>query len=85
MFMNAKKVTDIEAQKKNPIRASVDFFGALKRELRTITWTSRSDLRKYTKVIVLSMLLSGFLVYFADLGIQRILNGISLLTRMTFG
>ncbi len=85
MFMNAKKISEVGEKKKNPVMASIDFFGSLKSEFKTVSWTSKVDLRKYTKVIVISMLLSGFSVYFADLVIQKVLNVTSLLTRLIFG
>ncbi len=85
MFMNAKKISEVGEPKKNPVMASIDFFGSLKREFKTVSWTSKADLRKYTKVIVISMLLSGFSVYCADLVIQKVLNTTSLLTRLIFG
>ena len=85
MFMSAKKIVDHESPKKNPIRASIDFFGSIKREFKTLSWTNGKELRKFTKVIIASTFTAGFLVYFADLLIQKVLNVMGLLTRLIFG
>jgi len=83
--MNAKKTSEVGERKKNPVMASIDFFGSIKREFKAVSWTSKADLKKCTKVIIISMLLAGFSVYFADLVVQKVLNVTSLLTRLIFG
>ena len=85
MFMESRKLENHDEKKRGPIRSSIDFFGSLKKELKTLSWTERKELRKITKVIILSTFIAGFLVYFADLLIQKVLNVMGLLTRLIFG
>ena len=85
MFMNAKKIEEITTKRKNPIAASIDFFGSIKSEFKSISWTPKKELKKLTKVILISTFLSGFIVYFGDLAVQKALNLVSLLTRLIFG
>lgn len=69
----------------NPIRSSIQFFGEMKQELRKISWTSKKELLKYTKMVVSSMFVVGFVIYCVDLVIQRSLSFIQFLTLRIFG
>lgn len=85
MFMSAKNVDAEKKGTKNPLKFTIDYFGSVKREFKTLSWTSAKELRKVTKVVIISTLSAGFLVYFADLGIQKVLNALGLLARLIFG
>lgn len=57
----------------------VEFVGDVKKELKRIEWTSRDELRSYTKIVLAGIFLFGMFIYFVDLGIQGILNAIRFL------
>ncbi len=47
-----------------------DFIGAIKAELKRITWTSPEELKTYTKIVVGATFFFGMGIYFMDLFIQ---------------
>jgi len=62
-----------------------DFVGDVKAEIGKITWTSREEMQTYVKVVVGATFFFGMGIYFVDLIIQGILNGLSVLTRLIGG
>lgn len=85
MSSKTRQITEVSANKKKTFSAIINFFGATKREFKTLSWTTKKELVTSTKVILISTFVSGFAVYFVDILIQRLLSTISLLTRMIFG
>ncbi len=85
MVTDIKKVASVPSQKKNPFVTLIQYFGATKREFKTLSWTTKEELKKSTKLILISTFVSGFLVYFVDIVIQKALLSINLLTRLVFG
>jgi preprotein translocase subunit SecE len=57
------------------------FIGDVKSEFKKINWTSFDELQVYTKVVVATTFFFGIGIYIADLVIQGILNGLSLMIR----
>ena len=57
------------------------WFGDIKSEFRKITWTSKDELKAYTKVVVLSMLFVGIGIYLLDLAAQGALTTLSSLVK----
>ncbi len=64
---------------------SLEWIGGIKQEFKKITWTSRSELKTYTKVVVGSMLVVGLAIYGTDVAVQGILSGISSLIKAVIG
>lgn len=84
MFMNAKKI-DESRPKINIFRRCAIFFGALKVEFKQISWTSRKELKNFTKIVLVSTFVASLMVYVVDLGIQRSLSLVHLIVQRIFG
>lgn len=62
-----------------------DFVGDVKTEVGKITWTSREEMQTYVKVVIGTTFFFGMGIYLVDIGIQGVLNGLSVLTRLIVG
>ncbi len=84
--MDADKISEfrVDAESRSS-KSPIEFFGSVKRELKNISWTTREELRKYTKIIVVSTFASGFAIYFFDVLIQRALWISDALIKWIFG
>jgi len=60
---------------------SFAWFGDVKSEFKKITWTSKDELKAYTKVVVLAMLFVGIGIYLLDLAAQGTLSTLSSLVK----
>lgn len=54
----------------------VNFGHEIKQELKKIEWTTKEELRAYTKMVVISTFVFGIGVYFTDLLVQSFLSGV---------
>lgn len=54
--------------------SNLKLLSDLKSEFKKVSWLSKPDLMQQSKVVLISILLVGCLVYAADLGIQSILS-----------
>lgn len=63
----------------------VNFVGDVKQELKKVEWTSKEELKSYTKIVLAGIFVFGFFVYFIDLFIQGALNSINLLVKFFTG
>ena len=63
----------------------LSYFREVQAELKKVTWTSRQELFASTKAVVFTTLTFGFVIYFADLAIRGVMNGIGAIARMIFG
>lgn len=81
--MNEKKAQK-QAEKFNE-KGIVNFVGEIKSEFNKISWTSREELRTYTKIVVGATFAFGLGVYFMDIIIQTCLNGINFALRLITG
>lgn len=66
-------------------RKVVTFVGDVKQELKKVEWTSKDELKSYTKIVLVSTLIFGMFVYCIDLIIQGFLGGINLLIKFITG
>jgi preprotein translocase SecE subunit len=57
----------------------------LKEELKKVSWTAPEELWLSTKVVIASIFLCGFSIYFFDLVIKGVLDNVALLVRFIFG
>lgn len=62
-----------------------DFLVNIKAELKKISWTDPEELKVYTKVVVATTFFLGMGIYFVDLIIQNVLNGLHFLFRVMGG
>lgn len=74
---------DLEPQLKK--RRAREYIEDIKLEFKGITWTSKEELRVYTKIVVGSTFVLGLSVYLVDLAIQMALNSLTWITRLTVG
>lgn len=54
----------------------VTFVGEVKQELKKIEWTSKEELKAYTKIVLASTFLFGLFVYSIDLIMRGILSAL---------
>lgn len=89
---NSKAIDKMEVKKGRSTTSSkyetnkvVDFVGDVKQELKKVEWTSKEELKAYTKIVVVSTFLFSMFIYLMDLLIQGVLGGVNLLVRAIFG
>ena len=61
------------------------FLHAVKDELKKVTWTSASELKFFTKIVIGSTFAFGLGVYLGDLIIKNMLDGITMLFHWIVG
>lgn len=66
-------------------KEAFEFVGDIKSEFTKITWTSREELRVYTKAVVIATFLFGMAVYFVDILIQYGLFALDFMLRFITG
>lgn len=79
------KNTHSTAADKASRKKTVEFVGEVKQELKKIDWTSKDELKAYTKIVLVSTFLFGMAIYFIDLIIQSVLNSFSFIVRFFGG
>lgn len=62
-----------------------DFVSDIKSEIYKVHWTSREELLAYTKIVIIATLTFGMAIYFVDMIIQTVLNGLSFLIQAIIG
>jgi preprotein translocase subunit SecE len=82
--MDVKKGRSTSASKMEG-RKVISFVGDVKQELKKVEWTSKEELKSYTKIVLASTLVFGMFIYLIDLVIQGFLNGINLLVKFFTG
>ena len=82
--MDVKKSRSTASSKADG-RKIVTFVGDVKQELKKVEWTSKEELKTYTKIVLVSTLIFGMFIYFIDLIIQGFLGGINLLVKFFTG
>lgn len=85
-----KKMTDKKSKQNGDkdLQQSVnafEFVGDVKSELKKITWTSKEEIKVYTKVVVISTFVFGLMIYMIDLFVQGGLSSLSSLVKWVFG
>ena len=61
------------------------FVGDVKEEFNKVEWTSKDELKAYTKIVLASTFLFGLFIYVIDVAIQGLLSGINLVISALFG
>ena len=70
---------------KGPNFSPIAFFGEVKQEFKKISWTSTEELKVYTKVTLIAIIVMGLAVYIADLVFQSALLGVDSAVKGIFG
>ena len=79
-MIEANKTIKSSVNKRNPLQSITNFFGDVKQEFKKITWTSKKELFKNTKIVLAAIFSVSFIVYFVDIAIQKTLQFLTLLT-----
>jgi preprotein translocase subunit SecE len=66
-------------------KQKLSYFRSVQDELKKVTWTSRKELLLCTKAVIIATFVFGFAIYFVDLALRGILDGIGSIVRMMFG
>ncbi|MBN2478844.1 MAG: preprotein translocase subunit SecE [Parachlamydiales bacterium] len=74
------KLVDYSEKKKK-----LNYFRQVQAELKKVSWTSKSELVVYTKIVLLSTLIFALSIYIADLGVRSVLNFINIIARFIIG
>ncbi len=83
--MDVKKGGSARAYNKADGKKVIAFVGEVKQELKKVEWTTKDELKSYTKIVLISCALFGLFIYFADLVIQGFLSLINLLVKFITG
>ena len=61
------------------------FVQETKSEIKKIKWCTKKEVFKYTKIVIFSSFIVGFMTFFADVLIQKVgLKGLQLLFKLIF-
>ena len=71
--------TELKASKLEQIK---EFFLGVKREIELVSWPTQKELKKYTKLVILSTLGCGFCVYVVDILSKYLLDGLRDLAKL---
>ena len=82
--MNVKKGRSSSSAKAEG-KKIVAFVGDVKQELKRVEWTSKGELKSYTKIVLISTLIFGMFIYLIDLIIQGFLMGFNFLVKFFTG
>ncbi|MBA2626751.1 MAG: preprotein translocase subunit SecE [Gemmatimonadales bacterium] len=78
---DSRQLTD-EVREPNALARSGDFLTAVRAEMRKVTWPTRDELSKATRMIVTLALLLGITIGLLDWMLQKILvDGVARLAR----
>ena len=62
-------------------KKKLNYFREIQSEFKKITWTTKLELLAFTKIVLSSTLIFGFLIYIADLFIRNIFLLINIIFR----
>ena len=80
--MEEKKTQQVQESR---AKEAFEFVGDIKSEFKKISWTSREELKVYTKAVVVATFIFGMAVYVTDLFIQNSLAALDYLLRFIIG
>lgn len=66
-------------------KKKTSYLREVQAELKKVTWTTKDELKKNTKVVLLSTFVFGLSIYLADLVIRGALDFIGYLVRLVGG
>lgn len=84
VVMDASKSRNGESIKAKRL-AAMQGFSELKQEFKRISWTSKAELRAYTKIVIGAIFIVGLGIYVVDLVARGALDGLGGLVRAIFG
>jgi preprotein translocase subunit SecE len=78
--MDVKK-NRLSASSRADGRKAITFVSEVRQELKRVEWTSKDEIKSYTKIVLASTLVFAMFVYFTDLIIQGVLGLINLIVK----
>lgn len=78
----SQKIADLSAAKQKKAKRNGNFFHDMKDEMKKVSWTSKEELKTCGKIVIGSIFVLGLGIYFIDLFIRLVLNGIGNLVRL---
>ena len=78
-------VSSLKLMQANAKKRKTSYFREVQNELKKVTWVSKNELASFTKIVLGSIFVFGFFIYFADLCIRGALNLINILSRLIIG
>ena len=66
-------------------KSPIEFFSSIKSEANKISWTSREELWVKTKVVAISTVFIGVLLFMTDLLVRGSLSGINSIVKLVTG
>lgn len=83
--LNPSKTADSDRPTQNGAKKSLfNSIQEIKNEVRKISWTTKDELKLSTKIVILSIFVFGFGIYFVDLIIKGFLDLIGMLANVIF-
>ena len=76
----SSKITQLKIKKKK-----LNYFREVQSELKKVSWTTKTELVSFTKIVLGVTFIFGIVIYLADLFIKNALFLISLISRVLFG
>jgi len=76
-LMDTKKGQKAGDDSRGAFAKFVSFFGDVKQEIQRITWTSKDELRTYTKIVVGATFALGLGIYVIDVFLRSSLDTLS--------
>lgn len=82
--VEARKAQNADTAKAKKAAAAAG-LGELKQEFKRISWTSKEELRAYTKIVVGATFVVGLGIYVLDLFVRGALDGLGTLVKAVTG
>ncbi|AAD18228.1 SecE [Chlamydia pneumoniae TW-183] len=73
------------SRKIGTVKKQAKFAGSFLDEIKKIEWVSKHDLKKYIKVVLISIFGFGFAIYFVDLVLRKSITCLDGITTFLFG
>ncbi|SPN73242.1 preprotein translocase subunit SecE,preprotein translocase, SecE subunit,SecE/Sec61-gamma subunits of protein translocation complex [Chlamydia serpentis] len=73
------------SRKLSTVKKQAKFAGSFLDEIKKVEWVSKRDLKKYIKIILVSIFGFGFAIYFIDLLLRKLLMCLDGITTFLFG
>ncbi len=84
-LMETKKQSKSDKASRSSLHSASEFVGEVKQEIHRINWTSKDELKVYTKIVVAATFLLGIGIFAVDLVIRGCLDSIGTLVHWIAG
>jgi len=84
-LMETKKGQRSSDDSRGFLKNAITFLGEVKQEIQRITWTSKEELRVYTKIVVGATFVLGIGIYAVDLLLRSTFDALSIIIHWIAG